>query len=393
MMENALKQVRDFNDEFSNQISNLDNQVRISDKSSKNHDLQENDIWLSMEEVSNLLGVSEAAVRKAIKAGKYQIQRDLSDGRKPYRIALSSLSVKAQALWAERHRSLGVSREGKREKMIDPMVLPESERAYCLAMGAVLKLYVEAIEGVGFGEVMAAKQSFVVRYNGGEWSELAKAARTAEYGEQMRVVIGVSGIGKTTAVQYLAETVPGVIVVEAYQGMTKKAFMQAIAKQCGAISSGGFTELFHAVVEALRGSERLIVVDEAEHLPVQALDAVRRVHDFTRCGVLMVGLPRFYELLANRQREYGYIYNRTGLPVRLKKLNEEDVRMLVETVMPCNGYAELLVQASRGVARDLKTIVFESLRVADENGVGIEDKAVFASLVKKVQQELNRREG
>jgi len=124
--------------------------------------------------------------------------------------------------------------------------------------------------------------------------DLEKAARTAEYGEQTRVVIGASGIGKTTAIRHIAKTRPGVIVVEAYQGMTKKAFIQVIAKQCGAIPSGGFTELFHAVVEALRDSERLIIVDEAEHLPVQALDAARRIHDFTRCGVLMVGLPRFY---------------------------------------------------------------------------------------------------
>jgi len=223
--------------------------------------------------------------------------------------------------------------------------------------------------------------------------DLERAARTAEYGEQMRVVIGASGIGKTTAVQYLAKTVPGVIVVEAYQGMTKKAFMQVIAKQCGAIPSGGFTELFHAVVEALRGSERLIIIDEAEHLPVQALDAARRIHDFTRCGVLMVGLPRFYDLLMNRQRDYGYIYNRTGLPVRLKKLNEDDVKLLVDTVVPCNGYAEVFLSTSKGIARDLKTIVFESLRIADENGVSVEDKATFPTIVRKVQQELNRREG
>jgi len=107
----------------------------------------------------------------------------------------------------------------------------------------------------------------------------------------------------------------------------------------------------------------------------------------------MVGLPRFYELLANRQRDYGYIYNRTGLPVRLKKLNEDDVRMLVDTVVPCNGYSELLVQASRGVARDLKTILFEALRVADENGVSVEDKTMFPTIIRKVQSELNRREG
>jgi len=180
MMENALKQVVDFTNKFDNQLDNQQKEVVDLLKSSENNHLQENEVWLTVEEVDNLLGVSKQAVQKAIKAGKYRVRRDLSDGRKPYRIALSSLPLKAQVEWAERHRSLGAG-EGVRREMIDPVTLSSSEREYCLAMGAVLKLYVEAIEGVGFGRVMEAKRSFVARYNGGEWQTLARVIKRVSW--------------------------------------------------------------------------------------------------------------------------------------------------------------------------------------------------------------------
>jgi DNA transposition AAA+ family ATPase len=385
-MENALKQVRTFLVEGSNQASNHDDEVRTFDKSSKNNHLQENDVWLSMREGSNLLGVSEAAIRKVIKKGKYRAKWVDGNGGRQYRIALSSLPIEAQRKWASMQKS---GDEGEVMSAVEARALaevPEYNRRKALRYLEAFRL-IEGLKGETAIQEALDKAGIELDYK----SVMRERARYREQG--ILGLIGVSGIGKTTAIRHIAKTRPGVIVVEAYQGMTKKAFIQVIAKQCGAIPSGGFTELFHGVVEALRDSERLIIVDEAEHLPVQALDAARRIHDFTRCGVLMVGLPRFYELLANRQRDYGYIYNRTGLPVRLKKLNEDDVRMLVDTVVPCNGYSELLVQACRGVARDLKTIVFEALRVADENGVSVEDKTMFPTIVRKVQHELNRREG
>jgi len=123
-MENALKQVRDFDNDFSNQISNLEDVVRIPVNLFDNNHLQENKTFLAMEEVSNLLGVSEAAIRKAIKAGKYRAVRDLVDGRKPYRIALSSLPIEAQRKWA---KMKGVGRdEGEVMSAVEVRALAEA---------------------------------------------------------------------------------------------------------------------------------------------------------------------------------------------------------------------------------------------------------------------------
>ena len=46
------------------------------------------------------------------------------------------------------------------------------------------------------------------------------------------------------------------------------------------------------IVKKLKGSGRMIIIDEAEHLPYKALELLRRVHDKAGMGVLLVGLPR-----------------------------------------------------------------------------------------------------
>jgi putative transposase len=122
-MENALKQVRDFDNDFSNQISNHDDEVRIFDKSSKNNHLQENETFLAMEEVSNLLGVSEAAIRKAIKAGKYRAKWVDGNGGRQYRIALSSLPIEAQRKWVLMQKS---GDEGELVSAVEARALAEA---------------------------------------------------------------------------------------------------------------------------------------------------------------------------------------------------------------------------------------------------------------------------
>ncbi len=188
-MENALKQVRDFGSEISNQISNLENRVRISDKFSKNNELRENEVWLAMEEVSNLLGVSEAAVRKAIKAGKYRVQRDLSDGRKPYRIALSSLPVEAQKKWAKMQKLSADENEAM--SAIDARALadaPEYNRRKAMKYLAAFK----AIEGLkGEAAIQAAldKAGLEVDYKSvmrerARYQEQGVAALIGNYGKR-----------------------------------------------------------------------------------------------------------------------------------------------------------------------------------------------------------------
>lgn len=208
--QNAMVQVATFGVEGSNRASNLAEEVRTSANSFQENDLQEEDVWISMREGSNLLSVSEAAVRKAIKAGKYRVKWAEGNGGKPYRIALSSLpdsAIKAylsrlspeqfndipaefierlspalQVYWAERRAAVALPLQKEVARVwVDPHSLSEKERDCCLAWAAILKRYMETLDGVEWGKVMEAKRSFVARYNAGEWSELKKVVEEVSW--------------------------------------------------------------------------------------------------------------------------------------------------------------------------------------------------------------------
>lgn len=55
--------------------------------------------------------------------------------------------------------------------------------------------------------------------------------------------------------------------------------------------------MFSDIVDKLKSSGRLIIIDEAEHLPYKSLELVRRIYDKANVGILLVGMPATIKLL------------------------------------------------------------------------------------------------
>lgn len=179
------------------------------------------------------------------------------------------------------------------------------------------------------------------------------------------------------------------IFVQVYRGMRKNRFLSKLCKAAGLNVRGSFDDLFEELTDKLQGSGRLIVIDEAEHLPIDAIDAVRRLNDFTGCGVVLCGLPVMLDMLRSYQREYAYIYNRTAISVQLTLLNEEDTRKLISTVMDGEVRCEVWHKASKGIGRDLRIICFEALRIAKLNNIAVKSDK-FDRLINTVAKDLGR---
>jgi len=87
-----------------NQAYNQNEEV-ITENSPKGYN-QENDIWLSRKEVEDLLGISQPAIVKAIKKGRFKVIETYGNGGRQYRIALSSLPAQAQIRYLQAHPEL-----------------------------------------------------------------------------------------------------------------------------------------------------------------------------------------------------------------------------------------------------------------------------------------------
>jgi DNA transposition AAA+ family ATPase len=126
-------------------------------------------------------------------------------------------------------------------------------------------------------------------------------------------------------------------------------------------------------------------------MSIETIDAARRINDFTGCGVVFIGLPKFYNELSSRQRDYAYVYNRTSLPMKLRKNSGDELARMAATMINADIPAKVYENACNGVGRDLRIILLDSLRVASENGIEISDVAAFSTVIDAVKKNLGRK--
>ena len=224
------------------------------------------------------------------------------------------------------------------------------------------------------------------------YRDVLRSVNLAEYRGEIRPIVGISGVGKSVAIEHIKEDKgASMILVKCYPGIRKIRLMKKLAIEAGTEGSGTYDDLFEDICARLKGTGRTIVFDEAEHMTIETIDAARRINDFTGCGVVFIGLPKFYNDLSSHQRDYAYVYNRTSLPMKLKKNTAKDLAAMAATIIAADIPDKVYLNACEGVGRDLRIILLESMRVASENGIETSDVAAFSAIIDKVKRNLGRK--
>lgn len=127
------------------------------------------------------------------------------------------------------------------------------------------------------------------------------AARFAHHNNKIAMVYGAAGAGKTTALKHYAANNPGVIYVTANAcTQTARAILYMISEALGKIPTGSVFLVMRDLVAALRNTNRLIIIDEADHLSLKALQAVRNLYDEAGVGLLLSGNERIKNQMYGR---------------------------------------------------------------------------------------------
>ena len=193
----------------------------------------------------------------------------------------------------------------------------------------------------------------------------ADILRLAHADGQAVVIIGQAGLGKTRSLKDYVANNPDAVLIEADPTFTAKVLLKKLAEKVGAEATGNLNALMEAIVVKLAGSGRLIAVDEAECLPLRALECLRRIHDKTEVGLALVGMPRLLMNLRGRHGELKQLYSRIGFKLDLgdeidaqelseiaaKNLKGADTETVSELVDAAAGNTRRLVKLLHGVSR------------------------------------------
>ncbi len=145
-------------------------------------------------------------------------------------------------------------------------------------------------------------------------------------------VYGGAGVGKTCTCQAFAAQQPNVFIVTASpSAATYAACLRRIAQAIGLRGASTRTaDLEDEVIARLKGTQGLVVIDEAQLLSTESLWGIKHIFDMAKVGVAYVGSNQVYSKLAGQRDELNApLFRRISKKHALGKPSAEDVAVLL----------------------------------------------------------------
>lgn len=112
----------------------------------------------------------------------------------------------------------------------------------------------------------------------------------AVHARAMGLITGSAGVGKTMTLKAAAQMYPGAIYLRIAQAERRTTGMlTSLATELGVPGRSSVSKIYRLLVEALKGSARPIIIDEAHKCLPDALEALRDLHDEAEVPIILAG--------------------------------------------------------------------------------------------------------
>ena len=158
------------------------------------------------------------------------------------------------------------------------------------------------------------------------------ALEHAQYTADLVVVCGEAGVGKTTACEEYERSRPNVWLLTGEPSFSSThALLEELCEVIG-VTERSPSRRSRSIIARVRGSSGLIVIDEAQHLSVAAIEQLRSIHDKGRIGLALVGNAGVYARLQgdSRGNVTPQLSSRIGLRLQRKTARAEDVDAILD---------------------------------------------------------------
>ena len=157
--------------------------------------------------------------------------------------------------------------------------------------------------------------------------EIIMAVSFAEAAGDISLIYGDAGLGKTVSLKEYVSTHPDVIYIELKDcDKSTKGVCEKILACIGKERSGVDRLLVDTITDYLSCNPKLIIIDEAQHLSVRALENLRAINDSTETGIVLCGNPTVYDRMHGRgQAHFAQLYSRIGIRRHITEPSLEDI--------------------------------------------------------------------
>lgn len=237
----------------------------------------------------------------------------------------------------------------------------------------------EFVEAPPFIETATAKQIF-------------KTLEFAQIANCMATIYGASGVGKTKAIQQFANRYANVWLVTASPSRSSLSeILYEIALELNindAPRRKGM--LARLIARKIKGTEGLLIIDEADHLPYEALEELRIMQEEANIGLVLVGNDKVYTRMKggiSPHHEYARLWSRIAKNTSIQKTKQADTKAVAKAWGLAEDQEALKVmQAITETGGGLR-ILTQTLRLAGMVAKG-SNSIIHADLITQARAEL-----
>lgn len=194
-------------------------------------------------------------------------------------------------------------------------------------------------------------------------AEVLTVAEFAHNHNKLALIYGDAGIGKTLALTQYAAAHPDVIFIRVRVNLkSARAIENELAEKIGK----------RDVIQALKGTGRLIIIDEAQRLTYSALETLRDIHDEAGVGIVFSGNKDIYDRMRGRKGAlFAQLFSRVGMRRHLqcRDILKKDVDVVFSQFFQmdkqCLDYLfEVATRPNGGGLRQAKDFYLMGLHIA-----------------------------